>query len=201
MTNATGFGASPIVLAGAIAVGITAVGCERRQVSADSAAAQASASAAASSDPAVAVPPPPLEPETFSADQPSGLTIPVKSESCNLDIVAGAPASDVATLNRNTNTPSLFVGWAVDGDTGKVPPVVVLELVAGQSHYYVPATRITQRPDVAERFKQPSYLHSGFDVLASLATVEPGEYTVNVLQVTRSGQAISCDPKRRIKIL
>jgi len=62
------------------------------------------------------------------------------------------------------------------------------------------AARITKRGDVADTLKNPSFVHSGYDLLSSFKNVPAGEYTVSIVQVTAAGQALVCDTTRKLKV-
>lgn len=141
---------------------------------------------------------PVLVEEAFRTERPSSFASPTKSNSCALDTVEGAPCADVATVRASENV--RLVGWAADGSTETVPPIVVLELTRGKKSLYARARRITKRPDVAAASKVQAFSDSGYDVLANFQGVEPGEYSVTVLQVTDAGNALACDTRKKLKI-
>ena len=157
--------------------------------------------AAAVSAPLPTAPPeppePPLTAQPFVAGTPPAMCTPEKLEGgCNLDAIGGAPATDLNTVKREGET--LFVGWAADDVT--VPPVILVELIGPKKTFWAPATRKTKRPDVAASSKSPALLHSGYDLLASLNDVDPGEYAVQVAQITSTGKALLCNTRRKVKI-
>ena len=134
---------------------------------------------------------------SFAPGRPSSVCSPEKTGSCSLDTIEFAEPVGVVPLKRFV--PARFVGWAADGATGTVPPIVFLEL-DGPSRYHAAAARITPRADVARILKAPALVHSGYDLLALFDAVEPGEYAVHVLQVSASGHASICDTRRRISV-
>jgi len=165
---------------------------------AESARAAQAASSAASSAPAVEDPPPVVSEQPFKAEPPSGVCAPANSTPCSLDAVAGAPATDVTTVKRES--PTMLVGWAVDWATSTVPPVVIIELAGTKKKFYAPAVRATKRPDVAADTKNPAYVRSGWDVLGALKDVDPGEYAVHVVQINTMGNVLSCDTRRKLNV-
>jgi hypothetical protein len=158
----------------------------------------ASAAVAASGAAPIGAPPVLLE-EKFVLERPTSFGSPAKTTSCALDRVADSPASDVTTINRNDSV--RLVGWAADGATSTVPPVIVVELAREKKKsLYLRAHRLSKRPDVATSLGVPAFTDSGYDVLGTLEAAEPGEYTVNVLQVTEGGDAIVCDTRKKLKV-
>jgi hypothetical protein len=109
-------------------------------------------------------------------------------------------------VNRNDSV--RFVGWAADGATSTVPPVIVVELAREKTEktekkplsLYARARRLSKRPDVAKSLNVPAFVDAGYDVLGTFEAAEPGEYTVNVLQVTEAGNAIACDTRKKLKV-
>jgi hypothetical protein len=187
------------------AIAVVATGCERAKPapetiapSAQSArAAQSASAAAAASGPAPLVAPPVLVEESFRKEKPSSMCSPATASPCSLDHVGATPAGEVTKVNRKDV--ARITGWAADGATGTVPPVVVIEL-AGTKKYYVTATHVSRRPDVAAATKMPALVNSGYDALAAFKTVDPGEYAVNILQVSASGEASKCETKKKLQV-
>jgi hypothetical protein len=162
-----------------------------------SSAAPAVSSAAPAAEASPAVTPPALEEQAFSARKPSSLTaVRESTSSCALDRIGEAAAEAVTTVTRAK--PVALMGWAAHGATGTSPPVVVVEL-AGKKRFFAPATRV-KRPGIAADLKVPGFLNSGYDLLASFRAVDPGEYTVRILQVSLGGDAFACDTKKKIKV-
>jgi hypothetical protein len=157
----------------------------------------ASAAVAAAVPPALGAAPVLIE-EAFRAERPSSFSNPEKANSCGLDLIDGAGIGDVATVDADQNV--RLVGWAADGATGTVPPIVVLELTREKKSLYARARRVTKRPDVAAASKVQAFAESGFDVLGNFQNVPPGEYSVTVLQVNDAGNALVCDTRKRLKV-
>jgi len=185
----------------------------------------AAAAAAESSSPPAQPPPnrPVLTLQEFSDQVPSALCSPAPGGSCALDRVGQVESRDVWVVKRDEET--LLIGWAADGETGTVPPVVLVQLTragdvkaeekqapaskaatrtpeskrAGNA-FFAPAIRLTPRPDVAEVLKTPAFFDAGYDLLASFKNVPAGEYVINIQQVTSVGKALVCDTRRKLKI-
>src|SRR5262249_29774395 len=147
---------------------------------------------------AVEDPPPAVSEQPFKTEPPSGVCAPANSTPCSLDAIAGAAATDVTTVKRESAT--MLVGWAVDWATSTVPPVVIIELAGTKKKFYAPAVRATKRPDVVADTKTPAYLRSGWDVLGVFKDVDPGEYAVRVVQINTMGNVLSCDTRRKLKV-
>jgi hypothetical protein len=160
----------------------------------------ASASAAAPTAPGATTAPSAREVPVIAFDPalPPALTSPSALDGCALDTVN----DKIATANtRIPKAPTLrLAGWAGDKTTGSVPPLVIVELVAGTKHFYATATRAGKRPDVAKVFGVEAFVDAGFELLASLAAVPPGTYTVKVNQIAASGAAFVCDTKHQLEI-
>jgi hypothetical protein len=141
--------------------------------------------------------PPPLTPQAFKATVPTAVCATANSADCALDVVAGAPATDVVTVKQDSSP--TFVGWAAEAD--RAPPVVLVELVGPKKKkYFAPASRITKRPDVAAAHNAPGLVDAGYDLIGVLQDVEPATYAVHVVQVTAAGEALECDTRRQLKV-
>lgn len=191
--------ACALVLSGLLA------GCEREtpvpaKIAVAAARSQAFQLASASAAVAGYVPlgaVPALFETSFAPERPSSACAPKQTQSCSLDTIEFAEPVGVVPLKRFV--PARFVGWAADGATGTVPPIVIIEL-DGAHQYYAAATRLTPRADVARISRAPALVRSGYDLLALFQAVEPGEYAVHVLQVSTAGEALICDTRRRISV-
>jgi hypothetical protein len=171
---------------------------ERLAETARGARAAESASAAAAVLGVVPLGAAPVVAETaFGPEQPTAFCSFAKSDACFLDVINEGNPAHVPPIGRTV--PVHLVGWAVDFATGTVPPVIGVELL-GSERFYAPAVRVRSRPDVARVLKVPSFIHSGYDVVASLGAVTPGEYTIDVLQVNVRGIALRCETKRKITV-
>jgi hypothetical protein len=165
-------------------------------------AAESARAAAAVSASAAPAPPPeePLTVEPFKAEPPSILCSSAKSKSCYLDNVAGVVATNDKSATVTHDGTATILGWAVDDVSKTIPPVVVLELVGAKKKFYGAVTHRSERPDVANVLGSPSLVLAGFKMLASFGDVEPGEYLVQVVQVTAEGNSLSCSTERKIKV-
>jgi hypothetical protein len=135
------------------------------------------------------------QPTALTLETPSGVCAARGSNLCSLDTVLAALAADVTSVDRRA--PVRLSGWAAD-EQG-VPPTLVLELAADK-RYYAPAAHGVKRPDVAAARQTPAFEASGYDVMASLAAVEAGEYALHVVQITASGDVLRCATGRRLRV-
>jgi len=153
------------------------------------------AAASATAAPAALVPVV-LVPTVFDTKEPSALHAAAPIEGCALDRVGDATATDTTEVSRTGEVH--LIGWAADV-ANKVAPVVVIEL-AGAKKYFAPAVHATPRPDVAAFFNIASLRGAGWDVLAQFVNVAPGTYDVRVFEVSVAGDALVCDPKRKLSV-
>jgi hypothetical protein len=187
------------------AIIVSTIACTRSQSASEELAKQAQRARAAHVASAVAaasgvVPlgaPPALLEEEFRPNKPTSFASPAPLSPCSLDTVEGVNTGPITSVDRRTA--KRLIGWAADGVTGTVPPVVVIEL-SGKQSYYLKAVRLTKRPDVVVVTKVPALINSGYDAQALFRAVEPGEYAVRVLQVSAAGDAFSCDTRKKLKV-
>jgi hypothetical protein len=74
------------------------------------------------------------------------------------------------------DTPLTLAGWAVDREAGQAAGGV--ELLVGERGFEIRYG--LPRPDVAEYFKQPALVDSGFQALLPAGTLPPGEHTLRL---------------------
>ena len=72
-------------------------------------------------------------------------------------------------------------GFVTNKETGSVPANFRLVLVGAKS-YAIAAHTGSERPDVAEYFKQPAFAKAGYQADVAFDDVEPGEYQVFVIE-------------------
>lgn len=108
----------------------------------------------------------------------------------------GSCAIDTPKQNETFLTDQDFYvsGWAFDEKNKSVPDTLTLYFIneSNSKIYTFPAKRIGERPDVAALFKLPQLKESGFSGLISKASLEPGNYRIVLLQVSRGNGVISC---------
>jgi hypothetical protein len=100
---------------------------------------------------------------------------------CGVDAV-----DDVAIHARDLVIPkSVNVkidGWAADVALGTNPELAFLELVGSDRTYWLPLELGLSRPDVALAYGRREMELSGWTVRASLSTLQPGQYSLRVIQ-------------------
>jgi hypothetical protein len=110
----------------------------------------------------------------------SGYSMPVNAiagGSCSLDAVNGAPAADAAVASGSD---VMFGGWMADA--GKhVPKDAIFVLAGEQGSYSMPVTAGVDRPDVAAALGSDALKSSGFNLLARLTNVVPGDYKPQIV--------------------
>lgn len=111
-------------------------------------------------------------------------------KSCNVDSVVDANTDkEVSVLPQSGQ--AKFIGWAADSDAGKLPTRVAVLLRGIDKFYVVGGQSSLDREDVASSIGNAALLKSGFALPASLAGVEPGSYTLDVL-MDFDGAKASC---------
>lgn len=132
----------------------------------------------------------------FAALVPSGGVDAAKStSSCNLDAVNGAPPDSQPLARGGT---AAFAGWAAAGGGDAVPVQVSIVLV-GDRDYGVTVSTGAPRPDVAQAQGKPALADSGYVANASLATVVPGSYRVE-LRFAATGTRWRCVTAHRVTV-
>lgn len=102
------------------------------------------------------------------------------------------------TLNVDRSRPIRLRGWL--GVPGPRPASEFQLILSSESAtLFVPARTGVPRPDVAEYFSVPAMGTAGFEVLADLASVPTGTYSVLLLADDQGG-AIVCDTEKRMRL-
>jgi peptidoglycan/LPS O-acetylase OafA/YrhL len=118
------------------------------------------------------------------------------SRSCSLDLVDNANTSDGFTTIANAEV-AMLIGWAIDEKAGNAPQTVFVQL-SGGANAYVKAAR-TQRPDIADGFRNANLLNSGWSVSVDLSGLPPGAYEINLIQVEGTSATI-CHTGKSISV-
>lgn len=149
------------------------VACNQQQEEAPAQAPREATSAAATSEA-------PTEGSSALVFSPYQSPAPVAAGgSCALDAIDGHPAAGSVVSADSDVT---FGGWAATPQ-GQVPDAnagAVLILSSSEAAYSVPLVAGGDRPDVAAALNNPALAKSGFNVVASLNGVKPGDYAVSV---------------------
>ena len=126
-----------------------------------------------------------------------GLPSDAPEVACALDTINEIPAA-AEVANLETGGEARFIGWIADAQL-QVPTSfrIVLE---GETVHGVDAIPGTSRPDVAEALKSPALASSGFNVVAVLSDVPPGNYTVR-LMLGDDVQAWRCNSTARVTVV
>jgi hypothetical protein len=147
------------------------VGCGKPDSQAPSSASPSAVSAAVSG-----VPFEPRADWSLSAIQASALV-----GTCSVENVVALSDMTPQTAVDNTYTATSgssvkLIGFAADTQKGQ-PLGRFSILLAGAQVFAVNATTTFDRPDVAEYFKKPSLLQSGFQIDVQLQGIPPGDYS------------------------
>lgn len=112
-------------------------------------------------------------------DAPDGTVIPVKK---------GAVKGRVERVTKLGKT-TVFSGWAVEPDSTRVPPLI---LIFADGDFIHAGTPNVFRKDVAKRFSQPRFFQSGFKIGAPSDRLN-GKQDVRVIAVRHDGIASDLD--------
>jgi hypothetical protein len=83
-----------------------------------------------------------------------------------------------------------IIGWGVDAQTKQAPQSVFIRVQSDGRVYYAEAAK-TDRPDVAQYFKEDYYKNSGYKADVSLKGLPQGEYQAMIVMTFRD-KAILC---------
>ena len=100
-----------------------------------------------------------------------------ESKSCGVD----APAkNEVLSVGQNFN----ISGWAIDefSETSPEDVRIQITLPSGYIVKILDGKRGIERPDIAETFKNPGVMMSGFNVSVPSNSLLPGKYKIVILQ-------------------
>ena len=125
--------------------------------------------------------------------------LPVRA-TCSVETVVALPGGSPQPAVNNTHAAALngdvkLIGFATDSDKGE-PLAQFTLLLAGAQVFAVQASSGLERPDVAEFFKKPGLLKSGFQADVSLKGVPAGEYLI----LLRAGEGPVCPTHQKLKI-
>lgn len=111
-----------------------------------------------------------------------------ESKSCGVD----APAKNQELLAEQAFTIS---GWAFDEFSENTPENIRVQLISsnGQLNVAIFGKRGIQRPDIAQIFKKPGVIMSGFIMQVSSNLLLPGKYKIVVEQNSKYYN-LTCNP-------
>lgn len=116
---------------------------------------------------------------------------------CSLDDLNGrSPIFDVMRVHRGE--PLKVSGWAFNDV--RMPDETLFILSTSAAQFRAPVTRSRSRPDVAQYFKIPTLVDSGFDGAFGLSRLPDGIYDISILM--RNGTVVTIchiTPKLQIK--
>ena len=135
------------------------------------------------------------------SDMPANMpTLPQDTEPCFLDVLNNQNAVGVNVLTDKSK--AHLSGWAGDVPNGKSPQEIWLEfdgIKQDTGLYYIKATPGAKRQDVADFFKKPGLVDTGWKVFADLTELTGGIYEVHVVMQVEQ-HWLTCDTKRVIQI-
>lgn len=116
-----------------------------------------------------------------------------KVKTCFLDTIN----RQGATATAPANSPVTFSGWIID-ENGRGPSSLAVVL-SGTKVYAVKGSTSVSRPDVAKALGKADVGNAGFNVSVRLEGIDPGTYTVSLLQPGRRGPA-ACDTQGSLTV-
>ena len=113
---------------------------------------------------------------------------------CFLDAVNGGPTKGAtAQVDKEVS----FGGWVSDTDN-RVPTTALFVLEGSSNSYSVPLVAGGERPDVAAALSNEALQNSGYNVVAQLDGVAPGEYALAI--VLGSDQVVRCELNAKLTV-
>jgi len=116
-----------------------------------------------------------------------------KVKTCFLDTINRQGATATAPVN----SPATFSGWIID-ENGHGPSSLAVVL-SGTKVYAVKGSPSVPRPDVAKALGKADVGNAGFNVSVRLDGIDPGTYTVSLLQPGRRGP-VACDTQGSLTV-
>jgi hypothetical protein len=104
---------------------------------------------------------------------------------CNIDSINDQPGSGATGHELDHDQILVVKGWAsVAANSSSAPSIIAISLKeksgAGNRHFAMP--KLIDRPDVADFFKNPGAISSGFYVAIDISTLSNGNYDLEVFQ-------------------
>lgn len=113
---------------------------------------------------------------------------------CHIDSINDEPGEGLANYTVKQGAILKVVGWgAISAKEGVIANDIALALKNNsvESHRLFAKATKWKRPDVAEYFKNPSSVDSGFRVAIDLSDVPSGNYLLEVIQ-HKDGKSLKC---------
>lgn len=134
-------------------------------------------------------------------DRPVDISLlPQDTEHCFLDVINNQSATGINVLTGKSKV--YMSGWAGDVPNGKSPQEVWIELDGikqDTGFYYIKTASGIKRQDVADVFKKPGLVDTGWEVFVDLSEMAGGIYDVHIVMLVES-KWMTCDTKRVIQI-
>lgn len=111
------------------------------------------------------------------------------------------PAHGACTIDSPANgamvdskTDFSLAGWAFNRQDDSVPNAVIVYFVNEESTELVTRTAAREsRPDVAAAFQKEEVLNSGFNAIVAANDLKPGQYRIELIQVSNRNGSFRCD--------
>lgn len=133
-----------------------------------------------------------IAPGAFVRDEPIQIAQSKmrNSSRCVIDTVNGEKPNKKGVWTVQRGDGAAIAGWAHGKDGTEAGEQVFVRLTGSVQTYYAVTAERPMRADVNEYFKLPSELKIGFEMRATIDQVEPGIYSVAVLQALSGGVEI-----------
>ena len=123
-----------------------------------------------------------IEPGKFVTAEPSEISSEqIKSKMCSLDTINGKQRSNGGWSAKQGAALTLS-GWAFAADKKQVAPAVYVQLTGPVQTYYAITTQKHMRGDANQVHHIDATLAVGFELRATIDSVEPGMYEVAIIQ-------------------
>jgi hypothetical protein len=122
-----------------------------------------------------------------------------RSQSCSVDQVMGVEAGSPAPAHDGQQL--TVRGWAADMEVGRIPSEVELVLVGGDhvSHIIGRGKAGIERADVANAYRKPDALKSGFEIQATVAVPNAGDWKLQLVELFPSRRVV-CETSRVLRV-
>jgi len=132
----------------------------------------------------------------------TGQEIPLGGD-CHIDSINDEPGEGSSSHTvRQSGPPLKIAGWgAVSVKDGVIAPDIAIALKSNsaQSARLFAAVTKGKRQDVAEYFKNPASIDTGFKAAIDLSDVSPGSYVLEVIQ-HKNGENFRCQLTSNITV-
>lgn len=175
-------------LVAALAISLVSAGCSEKAPQASVATESPASVASAGTDSATAV----VASATVQEYVPSASLAP--GGHCSLDAInGGAIGGATARVGEDVS----FGGWVSDIDN-QVPTAALFVLEGSSKSYSLPLVAGVERPDVAAALSNEALKNSGFNLVAKIDAVAPGEYSLAI--VLGADRASRCELNAKLTV-